>query len=300
VASRIDPAQTGASLQVKGTVQALDTVAHTFRINALTVDYSTATPPATLANGITVLVRGSAFASSGALIAPIVQAIGSPSVTANDRGQLSGVVTTFTSPSDFVVGAQRVITDGSTVIAPNGATVALNARVDVQGTFNASGALLASKIQVKPKSLSIVRGLVDSVSSASNTVTVLGVTATVSSATSFDDHSTQNVRLFKLSDVRTGDYLEIRGTPDASGSGIVATLLERDKPENRSYVQGRVLSVNNPNFTVLNVTIATDAQTSFGGTGDQQFFSQALNKTVLARGAVTGNMLLADKVQIRN
>jgi hypothetical protein len=299
VASRIDPAQTSASLQVKGTVQALDTVAHTFRINALTIDYSTATPPGTLANGITVVVRGSAFGSNGALIAPIVQAIGAPSFAANDKGQVGGVVTAFTSAADFMIGAQRIVTDGSTVVAPTGATVALNSRVDVQGTFNASGALLATKIQVSPKSLSIVRGLVDSVSAANNSVTVLGVSATVSSATSFEDRSSQNVRLFKLADVRTGDYVEVRGTPNANGTSLVATLVERDKPDTSSYVQGQVLALNAPNFTVLNLTIATDAQTKFSGPDGTQFFTAALNRTVIVEGMITGNVLLADKVQLR-
>jgi hypothetical protein len=299
VASRIDPAQTGASLQVKGSVQALDTVAHTFRINALTVDYSTATPPTSLANGITVVVRGSAFGSTGALIAPIVQAVGAPSVAANDKGQVSGVVNAFTSAADFVVGALHVVTDGSTVVAPNGAAVTLNALVDVQGTFNASGALLASKIQVKPQGLSIVRGLVDSVSATDNSVAVLGVTATVSGATSFEDKSSQKIRLFKLADVRTGDYVEVRGTPDANGTGLVATRVERDKPNASSYVQGTVLTLNAPNFTVLNVTVATDAQTKFSGPDGNQFFTAALNRTVIVQGTITGNVLLADKVQLR-
>jgi len=299
VASRIDPAQTGASLQVKGKVQALNTVAHTFRINTLTVDYSTATPPSTLANGVTVVVRGSAFGTSGALIAPIVQVIGAPAVAANDRGQVSGVITTFTSISDFVVGSVRVVSDGSPVVTPSGATVALNSRVDVQGTFNASGALVATKVQVRSKSLSVVRGLVDSVSATNNSITILGVTATVSGATALEDRSTLKLRLFKLSDVRTGDYVEIRGTPDANGTGIVATALERDKPENRSYVQGTVRNLNAPNFTILNVSIATDAGTSFSGPGGQQFFSQALNRTVLVRGTLAGNVLVADRVQIR-
>jgi hypothetical protein len=297
VASRIDPAQASASLQVKGTVQALDTVAHTFRINALTVDYSTATPPASLANGITVVVRGSAFATSGALIAPIVQAIGPPSVAANDTGHVSGLVTTLTSAADFMIGAQRIVTDASTVIAPTGATIALNSRVDVQGTFNASGALLATKIQVKPQSLGIVRGLVDSVSA--NSVTVLGVSATVSSATSFEDKSSQKIRLFKLSDVRTGDYVELRGTPQANGTGLVATLVARDKPDTSSYVQGQVLSLNAPNFTVLNLTVTTDTQTKFTGPDGNQFFTAALNRTVIVQGTIAGNVLLADKVQLR-
>jgi hypothetical protein len=299
VASRIDPAQTGASLQVKGTVQALDTVAHTFRINSLTVDYSTATPPTSLANGIMVVVRGSAFGTDGSLIAPIVQAIGSPTFAANDKGQVSGVVTTFTSASDFVIGGLHVVTDGSTVIAPTGATIALNSRLDVQGTFNAAGALLASKIQVKPSSLSIVRGLVDSVSATNNSVTVLGVSATVSNATSLEDESSQKIRLFKLADVRTGDYVEVRGTPDANGTGLVATLLERGKADTSSYVQGKVLSLNAPNFTLLNLTVATDAQTKFSGPDGKQFFAAALNRTVIVQGTMTGNVLLANKVQLR-
>jgi hypothetical protein len=246
-----------------------------------------------------VVVRGSAFGSNGALIAPIVQAIGAPSFAANDKGQVGGVVTTFTSAADFMIGALRIVTDGSTVIAPNGATVALNSRVDVQGTFNAAGALVATKVQVRSKSLSIVRGLVDSVSATNNSITVLGVTATVSAATALEDRSSMKLRLFKLSDVRTGDYVEIRGTPDANGTGIVATTLERDKPENRSYVQGIARNLNAPNFTILNVNISTDAGTSFSGPGGQQFFSQALNRTVLVRGTLAGNVLVADRVQIK-
>jgi hypothetical protein len=130
-------------------------------------------------------------------------------------------------------------------------------------------------------------------------VTVLGVTATVSGATSFEDRSSQNIRLFKLSDVRTGDYVEIRGTPDANGTGLVATLLERDKPDTFSYVQGQVLNLNAPNFTVLSLTVATDAQTLFMGPDNQQFFTAALNRSVLVQGTMTGNVLLAAKVQIR-
>jgi hypothetical protein len=305
IASRVELAQPAAGLQVKGTVKALDAVAHTFRINALTVDYSGVAPSGTLANGNDVVVRGSVFALSRALLATQVQIVGAPTAAANDRGQISGVVTTFTSASDFVVGEQRVLTDASTQLVLHGATLGVNARVDVQGTFNAAGALVARKVEVKPKTLSLVRGLVDSVSSATASVTVLGVSVAVTSTTSLEDKSSQHVRFFSLADVRTGDYVEVRGTPNDAGTGLVATLVERDKPETRSYVQGLVRAVNDPNFTVLNVTVATDAQTRFIGLGAPtqaaaaQFFSQALNQNVQVRGTVVGSVLLADKVQIR-
>jgi hypothetical protein len=300
----VEPAEAATGLQVKGTVQALDSVAHTFRINTLTIDFSAATPSGTLANGNDVVVRGSAFAPSGALLATRVQLVGAPAVAANDRGQISGVVTSFTSAADFVVGEQRVLTDASTQVNLHGATLGVNVRVEVQGTFNAGGALVARIVEVKPQTLSLVRGLVDSVSSANSSVTVLGVSVALTSTTSLEDRSSQHVRFFSLADVRTGDYVEVRGTPNADGSGLIATLIERDKPETRSYVQGLVRAVSEPNFTILTVTVATDGQTHFNTAGGPtqaaaQFFGQALNKNVSVRGTVVGSVLLADRVQIR-
>jgi hypothetical protein len=191
-----------------------------------------------------------------------------------------------------------------TELVLHGATLGVNVRVEVQGTFNATGALVARRIEVQSQTLSLVRGLVDSVSSANGSVTVLGVSAVLTSTTSLEDRSSQPVRFFSLADVRTGDYVEIRGTPNADGTGLVATVVERDNPETRSYVQGLVLGVSDPNFTILNVTVATDAQTHFIGLGGSTqaaglFFSQALNHSVKVRGAVVGSLLLADQVQIR-
>ena len=304
IASRVEPAAAPAELQVKGTVQTLDSVAHIFRINSLTIDYSAATLSGTLANGNDVVVRGSALASNGALLASRVQILGAPAAAANDRGQINGVVTSFASAADFMVGNQRVLTDASTELVLHGATIGVNVRVEVQGTYNATGALIARRIEVQSQVLSLVRGLVDSVSSANGSVTVLGVSAVLTSATSLEDKSSQHVRFFSLADVHTGDYVEVRGTPSADGTGLVATVVERDNPETRSYVQGRVLSVSDPNFTILSVTVATDAQTKFNGLGGPsqaagQFFSQALNQSVRVRGAVVGSLLLADQVQIR-
>lgn len=305
LASRVDVSQSAAALQVKGKVQDLDALAHTFRINALTIDYGAVAPSGgSLANGSDVIVRGTSLDLHATLVATQVQVLGAPAVTANDRGQISGVITSFVSSADFVVDRQRVVTDASTEWVPAGVTLALNVRVEVQGTFNSAGALVARRIEVEPSSLSLVQGLVDAVSATSNSLTVLGVTATVTSATSLEDRSSQHVRFFSLADIRTGDYVEIRGTPDAAGTGLAATAIERSQPQSRSYVQGRVLSATSPSFTILSVTVMTDAQTNFIGVGDAsqaaaQFFSGALNSNVKVRGTIVGNVLLADQVQIR-
>jgi hypothetical protein len=108
-----------------------------------------------------------------------------------------------------------------------------------------------------------------------------------------------------LADLRTGDYVEVRGVPNAGGNGLAATLLERERPEARSYLQGMVTSVANQSFTILGVTVATDAQTQFLGLSGQSsapadFYANAQGQSVKVRGALTGNVFLAEQVQIRN
>jgi hypothetical protein len=303
IAAHVEPSAAG--FRVRGTVQALDTVAQTFRINTLTIDYSGVAPTGTLANGAIVSVQGTSLSAGGALIATRVQVFTGLGAAANDRGRLEGVITAFVSTQDFTVNGQRVITDGSTDFNLQGATLGVNVPVKVRGTFNASGALVASKVEVKPRNLSLVRGLVDSVSATGNTLTVLGVRIATSANTSFDDKSSLHLKSFGLADVRTGDYVEARGTADSAATGLNATLVLRDKPENRSYLQGIALNVASPNFTVLGVQVSTDSQTQFPGQGGGQdagarFFSDALNQFVRVRGTLSGNTLLAEQAQIRH
>jgi hypothetical protein len=299
IASRVEPAEAGAGLQVKGQVQTLDTIARTFKINGLTIDYSNISPIGSLAGTSTVLVRGTA-AVNNVLVATQVRVLGPLAVAANDKGKLDGIITAFTSNADFAIGAQRITTDSTTVFDLGGAQLGVNVPVKVSGTFNAAGVLAASRVQVKPKNLSVVRGLIDAVSATNKTLTVLGVAVTTSVDTSFNDKSSQNVRFFSLADVRTGDYVEVRGVP-GSGNTLAATLLERNRPDDRVYLQGLAANLANPNFTVLGVQVMTNAQTQFNGPGGaQQFFTDAVGQSVRVRGTFTGGVVVADQVQIRH
>jgi Domain of unknown function (DUF5666) len=301
-ASRVDLKSADSNLQVKGVIAALDTTAHEFRINALTVDYGTVSVTGTLANGSIVEAQGAALTFGGELVATrveVVQGIGS---TANQRVDIQGIITSFTSATDFALQGQSVTTDANTQFVLHGVTLAVNVEVDVQGTVNASGVLLAKKVEVRPHSLGLVRGLVDSVTAASNTLSVLGVSITTSASTELDDKSSQHVKLFRLTDLRAGDYVEVNGTEGQAGTLSAATL-QRDNNENRSYLQGTALNVAAPSLTVLGVTVTTNAQTHFqgpGGTaaGAATFFAQAANHVVKVRGSFSGGVLTADQARI--
>jgi hypothetical protein len=299
VASRIEPAAAGATLQVKGKVQSLNTTAQTFVINGLTVNYSGVAPTGTLTSTSTVLVRGTGV-TNGVLTATLVRVIAAPAFTANDNGRFEGLITSFTSNAAFAIGSQQITTDNTTVFDLGGATLGVDVPVRVRGTFKASGVLAASRVEVKANKLSIVRGLVDAVSATSKTLTVMGIAITTSANTSLEDRSSQPVRFFSLADVRTGDYVEVRGV-SGSGSSLVATLVERDRPATGVYLQGLATSLANPNFTILGVQVMTNGQTRFTGPGGApQFFTDAVGQTVQVQGTFSGGVLVADKVQIKH
>src|SRR5262249_31528386 len=155
--------------QVKGVVHGLDSTAHTFQINGLEVDYSAAAPGGTLAEGSTVLVQGSSLSSGGALLATHVEVLPGIGASNNQYADLEGIITTFTSASDFVLLGQHVATSSSTTFVLHGLTLAAGVQVEVKGKFDASGVLQAQKVQASPFSASLVAGLVDSVNASNNT-----------------------------------------------------------------------------------------------------------------------------------
>jgi hypothetical protein len=301
VASRIATKPAGSALQVKGAVQSLDPGTHTFHINALVVDYSSVSPVPTLSNGSIVVVQGNSLNGAGALVATSVTAFKGLGASANQHADIQGLITSITSAGFFVNG-QEVTTDSNTQMVLHGVTLGLNVAVRVTGTINAMGILQARKVEAKQQGASAVAGAVDSLSASDGTLSVLGVKVVVSSLTEVDDKSQQRLKSFRFSDIHTGDYVEIAGAENPSGTVNAASLV-RDKPNNESVAQGVASNVAAPNLTVLGVQVVTTAQTKFsvsGGGADKAtaFFTQAPNAVVTIRGTFSGGVLTADEAAI--
>jgi hypothetical protein len=234
VASRVDLKSAGGNLQVKGVVQALDTAAHTFRINALTVDYGASSSAAALANGSVVVAQGATVTSAGELLATRVEVL-SVGAAANQEADVEGIITSFASITDFALQGQNIATDADTKFVLHGVPLGVNVEVDVKGTINASGTLLARKVDVRLEGTSLVRGRIDSVTASGNTLSVLGMNVTTNSWTRLEDKSSQHVKLFRLTDLSAGDCVEIHGTENQPGT-LSASTLERHNVESRSYL----------------------------------------------------------------
>ncbi len=308
-ATRIDcrDATWNGIMEVNGLVSGHNAGARTFMINGLEVDYSAATvdnfPTAGVINdGDPVEAKGTVFDGS-TLDATRVEFKGNR--FANDDGvhaEIEGFITRFVSASDFDVSGVSVTTTGSTVFeGGTAADLGLNLKVEVDGDFNASGVLVATKVDIKSATAVRVTGNLDAVSGS--TLTILGITVNTDALkTRFEDKSDADVDPLRAGDLNAGDYVEIRGQEQPVGQ-ITAVIVERDDPDTRTELRGfvEVGGNNEPNLTVLGVTIVTNAATLYRdsrgatdvGMSPVEFWAAVQEGSLVdARGTETGDTTL--------
>ena len=307
-ATRIERKTAQSSVEVKGTIASLDTNARSFALSQLTVSYASAQlngfASGQPANGDRVEAFGTVD-GNGVLVATRIEKEGGGFAgNADDQADYEGLVTSFVSATDFSVAGQRVTTTASTTYeGGNASSLALDVPVEVEGRFNASGVIVATKVQFRRGSDTEFSGRVDSVNAAGNSLVVFGVTIRVNSLTRFEDHSDADVQRFSLANIAVGDYVEVDAYND--GSGLVATKLERDDTQGEVHLEGNVQSVAAPSFTVGGVTVTTDGNTEFRDTNGvtinaAAFFQAAPGRKVKARGTLVGNVVLATRAELED
>jgi len=183
------------------------------------------------------------------------------------------------------------------------ASLALDVPVEVEGRFNATGVIVATKVQFRRSSDTEFSGRVDSVNAAGNSLVVFGVTIRVNSLTRYEDHSGADVERFSLANIAVGDYVEVDAYND--GNGLVATKLERDDNQGEVQLEGAAQNVAAPNFTVGSVAVTTDGNTEFrdingATTSAAAFFLAAPGRQVKVRGSLVGNVVLATRAELED
>jgi hypothetical protein len=289
---------------VNGVVSQLDTATSRFRINALEVSYATAVlddfPNGQISEGDFVEAKGTTFVA-GVLQATKVERkqSGADDDDSDAKREIEGLITRFASATDFDVAGRPVTTTPSTVY-DNGSALdlALNLKVEVEGTPNASGVLVARKVSIRRAGNIRVTSQVDSVDAAAGTLVVLGITIKVDAMTRLEDKSDEDDESFSLADIRVGDFVEVRGAEFPASSGQLLA---------RSIVQGPVSAVAAPNLTIFGVTVQTGAGTEFEDRADNSISSDTFfglvttGDLIKAEGAVIGDQVLdADEVEFEN
>lgn len=310
-ATRIERKGPAGAVEVRGVASGVDNSAHRLQINGLAVDYASAQlsgfASGQPANGDLIEASGTTNGSGTLVATRLEKRSASLPGTPDDKAELDGLVTRFVSATDFDVAGQRVTTTVATVYQDGTvADIALNANIEVSGGFDASGRVVAQKIEFRlPSDLELV-GSVDSVNVATNMLTVLGQSIRTTAETRFEDHSAADKKQFSLADVSVGDMVEVRGY--RSGGMIVATLLERDDAAGGNAeveLKGPASAVSAPNLTVAGVLVATDAQTEFrdksgGSISAAIFFAAAPGRAVKVRGMLVGDTVLATRAELED
>ena len=304
-ATRIELKPAGGEFEVTGNVSNLG--ATTFDINGLTVDFSAAQlddfPGGSPEAGQLVEAKGTTLGAGGELIASRVEFKGNDLDADEDAEiELEGFITRFASATDFDVEGVPVTTSGSTQFE-NGtaADLALNRKVEVEGNFDASGVLIAEKIELKLAGFIRIEGLVNAV--ATDTVTIFGIDMLINSGTRLEDKSDADIENFSISDINVGDYLETRGFENSDG--VVATLVEREDFDNEVAIRAFVDSVSDPNLVIRGVGVQTNAGTVFRDVNDavisaSAFFAVADGRLVEASGTLQNGGILADEVELED
>jgi len=310
-ATRIGREASAGTLQVLGTVASVDTVAHTFMINALIVNYSAANLTGFAggqpANGDLVEVQGTSFDSgTTTLTATRVDKQMSDQEEAGNHEDMEreGLITRFASATDFDVAGEPVTTTSATVYR-NGteADLALNVKVEVEGSFNSSNVLVADVVSFHHNGGVELQSTVTAVDTTAGTLTVLGVEITVTSSTRLEDRSSAQVEMFSLSNISVGDTVDVRGFESPAGSGkLVATRLDRQPASTEVEVSGTFTAGTSPQFIVFGITVDASAATLRDAGGATltlaDFLTQAVGQNVEVSGQLSGMIVTASEARI--
>lgn len=310
-ATRIERKPAATAFEVTGIASAVDASTFKLHMNALVVDYSAAMvqnfPSGQPRNGDLIEAKGNALNASGELTATSIELKRADDDAAGTQEEVEGLITRLASSADFDVAGRRVTTNSSTRYE-NGAVgdLALNVKVEIEGQVDATGVLVAAKVQFKRQSSSRIEARVDSVDRATGKLVVLGIDVTVNNTTRLEDKSDLRLPNFNLGNLAPNDFVEVRGAElPADSNDVIATRLERRRAEDETRLRGVVDAVTRPSLTILGVTIQTDATTQFENAageriGADAFFAGAAGQHVSAKGSVNGGVLAAREIELEN
>ena len=311
-ATRVDIKPDGGPFDVTGYVSKLVADAKLFNVNALVVDYSGANmddfTTGQPSEGDLVLVKGFTFDPYGTFIATRVELRSDDwlKADAGDELEVEGTITDFVSATAFKV-AGRAVTTTPTTQYEHGtvANLANDVLVEVEGTADAAGVLVALKVRFKEVSTIRIVAQIETLVTADGSMNLLGLDVATNEATRFEDMSALALRDVDFADLAVGNWVDVRGYEDPAGSNAVtATRVVRIDPADGVRLRGPFLDPARPNFHILSVLIATNDATRFvleegiRLTADQ-FFTQAVDDIVEAWGSWENSTLTAERVEIK-
>ena len=220
----------------------------------------------------------------------------------------NGAITVKTASASFLNGGA----------AATSAIVTAGAKLEVEGSIDSSGAIVATKIAVElEKNLKLEGNTAASAfNSTTNKLTLNGISVSILATTRKIDSSGTSVGSLDLATIAAGDHLQITGYVDNAGA-LKASEVQRTKASTTVFIQGPVSAKTTSVLTMLGIAVDTSGigqakdfvDNSSGskvpGTGtaaqaQAAFFAKVVAGTsvVKAKGAITGISMAATEVEL--
>ncbi len=224
VATRIEAEAGATAYKLRGQIKNLDATLKTFTINGQLISYASlpgiGVPPG-LTNDQIVRVRLQTTQVAGAWVATALRGgLRVPDVSRREA-HVEGVISTFTSSSNFQVNGLQV--DASGASFPDGtAGIVLGARVEVEGVVTA-GVLVASKVEIedhrspgeRPLEL---RGEMGNLNTTDKTFALRGVTVWYGGTVEYRDGT--------VATLTNGKRVEVKGVLSTDRTRLEARRIE--------------------------------------------------------------------------
>lgn len=303
LASWVERKTVADSTQVKGAIG--NVTATTFTIGTLTVDYAAASlrnvAPSGLAAGMTVVAKGS-LPAGGTLAASEVEVI-VPNLGGSDKGSSSGVVAGFDGVSLLVNGQRLQLTAGTAYVNGTSADLADDKTVKVDFAIVGS-TLVATKVEFTKLKAPV--DIAAQVTGTDGTTVELfgpdGVTLTFTATSQLQDKGEAKLKNLRVSDLRVGDRLTVRGD-QVDEAVVVVDRLDRTRPNPLVTVGARALSIAAPQFTLLDTIVQTNASTAYVDENGapitaETFFTRAPGHKISVTGTAVANVITATIARI--
>lgn len=315
-ASRIE-LSSSESLQLTGQIANL--TGTSFNLNGTSVVYSGAQlinlEGNRFINGARVTVIG--VMNNNQLQASLVIGLNKTLSRDLDSADIEGFITRFASATDFDVDGISATTTNQTRFE-NGtrSDLRLGAKVEVEGTVNSNGALVASDVEFEQDSNNKINGTVTAINLSSSIgnnngiisglLEVDGIAISTNKQTRYEDKQL-DVRRFNLASLNLGDLVEVTGYSTADG--FIATKIERrdvddDGDEGREF-EGVISGIGADYFILFGRKIYTTADTQItGGDGEPltptAFYLIALNQQIEVRGNTINGEFYASQIELED
>lgn len=255
----------GDKIEVKGIIK-MGVTATQFMIGTLTIDYSTASLdglPAMLVAGTYVEAQGMSgidMATKTMIAFKVELEVDDMDNNEGSEVEIEGVVTNVISSTEFEINGTPVLYNDVTEFKyGTAANIVTGARLEVGGTFDADGKLVAEEIEFRVDTAIQLDAYIDAINLENSTVSIFGVTFQVNNLTTMQDSSAANIRFFSLSDLIANDRVQLKAYIDATtGLLIAASLARQDDDMSYLAIKGPVdadVASGANSFTMFGVTV---------------------------------------------